>query len=108
MPARDSRAAAPRLMVRSGRRTGCHWEELRGAPSVPKYATDVGVALGVGVAVGIRVGVGLVVPLVTDTLIAEVPILVLELPNAVTDRTWLPFGTVVEFQLWVYGGLDAR
>ena len=73
--------------------------------------TELGVAVGVGVGVGVTlpvgVGVGVAPPFETVTVTEACPMIPLPL-FALTEIVWEPFATVVESQLKVNGGEDAR
>jgi len=56
----------------------------------------------------VAVAVAVAVPFCTFTTIEAVPSKVLELLYAFAEITWLPVLTVVEFQLKVEGGVDAK
>jgi hypothetical protein len=67
------------------------------------------VGTGVGVAVGPdEVGVAVGAAFATVTVIDAVPSTVLVAENPVTEIVCAPLDTVVEFQLNVIGGVDAR
>jgi hypothetical protein len=70
----------------------------------------VGVAVGVGLMLGVGVGVGVGVgaPLATVTVTESLPTCVPLLLNARVEIVCEPFGTLVEFQLKLYGGDDAK
>jgi len=69
-----------------------------------------GVAVGVGVAVrvGVAGGVGVGIPLATVTVTASLPVCAPLLLKARVEIVCEPFATVVEFQLKVNGGEDAK
>jgi hypothetical protein len=69
-----------------------------------------GVAVGVGVAmrVGVAVGVGVGIPLAIVTVTASLPTCAPLLLKARVEIVCEPFATVVEFQLKVNGGEDAK
>jgi len=71
---------------------------------------EVGVAVGVivGVGVGVFVGVGVGPPLFTVTVTESVPTWVPLLLKARVEIVCEPFETVVEFQLKVNGGDEAK
>ena len=73
------------------------------------FTTELGVAVGVGVGVTlpVAVGVGVATPFATVTVTEACPMIPLPL-FALTEIVWEPFATVVEFQLNVNGGEDAR
>src|SRR5258708_6896673 len=73
-------------------------------------AFGVGVAVGVGVAmgVGVGVGVGVGIPLAIVTVTASLPTCAPLLLKARVEIVCEPFATVVEFQLKVNGGEDAK
>jgi hypothetical protein len=67
------------------------------------------VAVGIGLPAALAVAVGVdEVPLATVTLIDAVPSTVLVAENPVTEIVCAPLATVVEFQLNVIGGVDAK
>jgi hypothetical protein len=70
----------------------------------------VGIAVGVGVAVrvGVAVGVGVGIPLATVTVTESLPTCAPLLLKARVEIMCEPFATVVEFQLKVNGGEDAK
>ena len=68
----------------------------------------VGVAVGVIVGVGVFVGVGVGPPLFTVTVTESVPTRVPLLLKARVEMVCEPFETVVEFQLKVNGGDEAK
>ena len=78
--------------------------------TVVPFAGDV-IAItapGVGVGVGTpAVGVGVATPLATVTVTEALARRPLEL-KPLARIVWLPSGTVVEFQLKVYGGDEAK
>ena len=80
------------------------------APVGVGVADGVGVAVGVGVAmrVGVAVGVGVGTPLTTVTVTASLPTCAPLLLKARVEIVCEPFATVVEFQLKVNGGEDAK
>ena len=80
------------------------------APVGVGVAVGVGAAVGVGVAVrvGVAVGVGVGIPLATVTVTASLPICAPLLLKARVEIVCEPFATVVEFQLKVNGGEDAK
>lgn len=73
-------------------------------------ALIVGVAVLVGVAVRVEVAVEVAVgpPFCTVTVTAAVPSVEPELLSAFAEIVWLPLVTVVEFQLKVKGGVEAK
>ena len=68
----------------------------------------VGVPVGVEVGVPVGVGVGVGAPLATVTVTESLPTWVPLLLNARVEIVCEPSGTVVEFQLKVNGGDDAK
>jgi hypothetical protein len=68
----------------------------------------VDVTVAVGVAVGVVVGVGVGTPFATVTVTESLPTCVPLLLNARVEIVCEPFGTLVEFQLKLYGGDDAK
>lgn len=73
-----------------------------------KVAVLVGAEVGVDVALRVAVAVGVGVPFCTVTVIESDPSNVLEALNAFAEIVWLPLATVVEFQLKVEGGVEAK
>ena len=73
-------------------------------------AVVLGVAVRVGVAVAVLVllGVAVAPPFCTVTVTEAVPSVEPELLNAFAEIAWLPLATVVEFQLKVRGGVEAK
>jgi hypothetical protein len=69
---------------------------------------EVGVGVGVIVGVGVFVGVGVGPPLFTVTVTESVPTWVPLLLKARVEIVCEPFETVVEFQLKVNGGDEAK
>ena len=78
------------------------------APVGVGVAVGVGVGVPVGVGVDVGVGVGVGPPLLTVTVTKSLPIWAPLLLNARVEIVCEPFGTVVEFQLKVNGGDDAK
>ena len=68
----------------------------------------VDVTVAAGVAVGVVVGVGVGTPFATVTVTESLPTCVPLLLNARVEIVCEPFGTLVEFQLKLYGGDDAK
>jgi hypothetical protein len=77
-----------------------------GVGVIVKVGVDVGVIVGVGV--GVFVGVGVGPPLFTVTVTESVPTWVPLLLKARVEIVCEPFETVVEFQLKVNGGDEAK
>ena len=78
-------------------------EPLAGEVIFTTEPLGVGVGVGVAVAVGVGVAEPLATVMVTESWLIT-PVLLL----AVTEIVCVPFGTVVESQLKVKGGLDAK
>jgi hypothetical protein len=72
------------------------------------FTAPVGVGVGVAVRVGVAVGVGVGIPLATVTVTASLPTCAPLLLKARGEIVCEPFATVVEFQLKVNGGEDAK
>jgi hypothetical protein len=68
----------------------------------------VGTGVTTGVGVTMMVGVEVGPPLFTVTFTAAVPATTPALLKAVAEIVWLPLGTVVEFQLKLLGGVEAK